>query len=134
MAKKIQMAARIILALIYFVFGLMGLSIALGLMKMPEQPMPQAAQTFMTGIMATGYFFPVLKVTEVFFGFLLFFKRTAPLALVVLAPVTLQIILFHMFLTPVAGELILPLVMGVSQIVAMSAFWNLYQPLFSNRK
>ena len=134
MAKKIQMTARIILGLIYFVFGLMGLAIALGLMKMPQQPMPQAAETFMKGIMAAGYFFPLLKVTEVVFGFLLFFRRTAPLALVVLAPVTLQIILFHTCLTPGAGNLILPFVMGVLHVAAMCAYGNLYQPLFLNRK
>ena len=73
MVKKIQTAARIILGLIYFVFGSMGLAIAFGLMKMPEQPMPEAAEIFMKGIMATGYFFPVLKVTEVVFGFLLWY-------------------------------------------------------------
>ena len=134
MVKKIQTAARIILGLIYFVFGSMGLAIAFGLMKMPEQPMPEAAETFMKGIMATGYFFPVLKVTEVVFGFLLFFKRTAPLALVVLAPVTLQIILFHACLTTGAGNLIIPSVMSVSHIVAMCAYGNLYRPLFTNKK
>ena len=134
MAKKIQMAARIILGLIYFVFGSMGLAIALGFMKMPDQSMPEAAETFVKGIMATGYFFPVLKITETVFGFLLFFKRTAPLALVVLAPVTLQIMLFHTCLTPGAGNLILPYVMGVLHIIAMCAYGNLYQPLYSNRR
>ena len=134
MASKIQKAARIILALIYFVFGSMGLAIALGLMKMPQSPMPEAATKFMTGIMATGYFFPVLKVTEVFFGFLLFFNRTAPLALVVLAPVTLHIILFHSFLTTGAGNLVLPLIMGITQLTAMSAYGKLYKPLFTNKK
>jgi hypothetical protein len=134
MTAKIQKAARIILALIYFVFGSMGLAIAFGLMKMPESPMPEAATAFMKGIMATGYFFPVLKITEVFFGFLLFFNRTAPLALVVLAPVTLQVILFHTALTPGAGNLILPLIMGIAQVGAMSAYGKLYRPLFANKR
>ncbi len=61
---KIQMGARIILGLIYFVFGSMGLGIVFGLMQMPEQPMPEAATAFMKGIMASGYFFPLLKITE----------------------------------------------------------------------
>ncbi len=134
MTSKVQLVARIVLALVYFVFGLMGLAFAFGLMKMPDQPMPEAAKAFMTGIMATGYFFPLLKLTEVIFGFLLFFTRFAPLALVVLAPVTLNIILYHVFLTPSAGEMLLPLVMGLAQVIAMSAYWKLYQPLFSARK
>ena len=37
MPTKIQLAARIILGLIYFVFGGMGLAIAFGLMKMPDR-------------------------------------------------------------------------------------------------
>ena len=52
MATKVQLGARIILGLIYFVFGSMGLAIALGLMPMPESPMPEAATAFMTGIWA----------------------------------------------------------------------------------
>ena len=61
MLKKIQSAARIVLGLIYFVFGGMGLAIAFGLMKMPDSPMPEAAAMFMKGIMAAGYFFPLLS-------------------------------------------------------------------------
>ena len=134
MATKIQLAARIILGLIYFVFGGMGLAIALGLMAMPESPMPEAAMTFMKGIMATGYFFPLLKVTEVVCGLLLLTGFAAPLALVVIAPVTLHILLFHAFLTPGASNLPLPLGMALAQVIAMIGYWKLYQPLFQKNK
>ena len=128
--KKIQLSARILLGLIYFVFGGMGLAIAFGLMKMPESPMPEAAMTFMKGIMATGYFFPLLKITETTCGFLLLFGIAAPVALVIIAPVTVQIIMFHTFLTSGASNLVLPGAMVVLQIVAMSGYWKVYQPLF----
>ena len=133
MTKKIQIGARIVLGLIYFVFGGMGLAIALGLMPMPQQAMPQAAEGFMKGIMGTGYFFPLLKITETVCGFLVLFNLAAPLALVILAPVTLHIILFHFNLTPGAGNLVLPLVMVIAHVLAMSGYWNLYKPLFSKR-
>ena len=133
MATKIQFGARIILGLIYFVFGLMGLAIAFGLMRMPNSPMPEAATEFMKGIMATGYFFPVLKITETTCGFLLLIGLARPLALVILAPITLQIILFHANLTPGINNLILPSVMLTAHCVAMSAYWNLYKPLFSKK-
>lgn len=133
MNKKIQLGARIILGLIYFVFGGMGIGAALGLMTMPEPQMPEAAMGFMQGMMGTGYFFPVLKLTEVVFGFLLLIGLAAPLALVVLAPVTLHIFLFHAFLTPTPGEMILPLIMVLAQILAMRTYWDLYKPLFSKR-
>ena len=131
MISKIQLGARIILGLIYVIFGGMGLAMALGLMAMPDQPMPDAAKTFMTGIMASIYFFPLLKLTEAVFGLLLFFDRFAPLALVVLAPVTLNIVLYHAFLTPSAGEQVLPVVMAVAHVIAMRGYWRLYLPLFS---
>ena len=133
--NKIQLGARIILGLIYFVFGGMGLGIALGLMQMPEQQLPDAAATFMQGIMATGYFFPLLKVTEALCGLLLLIGVAAPLALVIIAPVTLHIILYHIYLMPVGpAELAMPVGMGLAQIIAMSAYWDLYKPLFGKRK
>lgn len=133
MGAKIQAGARILLGLIYFVFGGMGLAIAFSLMKMPDQPaMPEAAMAFMKGIMGAVYFFPLLKITETLCGFLLIFNIAAPLALVVIAPVTLHILLFHVFLTPGnAGELVLPVAMGLLQVIAMSGYWNKYKGLFS---
>ena len=135
MIKKIQIGARIILGLIYFVFGGMGLAMALGLMQMPEQPlMPEAAMAFMTGIMAAGFFFPLLKLTETLGGFFLLIGRGAPLALVILAPVTLNIFLFHLFLTPGIKNLGLPVVMALAHILAMAQYWHLYKPLFGRGK
>jgi putative oxidoreductase len=135
MVGKIQLIARIILGLIYFVFGGMGLMIALGVMQMPQnQVMPEAAMGFMKGIMGTGYFFPTLKITETLCGLLLLTGIAAPLALVILAPVTLQIIMFHVFLTPDTKELMLPVVMGVTHVLAITGYWDLYKPLFGKKK
>ncbi len=134
MNEKFLISARMLLGLIYFVFGLMGLAMAVGIMQAPQSPMPEAAMGFMKGMMGTGYFFPLLKLTETLFGCMLLIGIAAPVALVVLAPVTLHIILFHGVLTPGAGNLALPLAMGVLQIIAMSAYWKLYRPLFSKGK
>ncbi len=132
MIRKIQLFARMILGLIYFVFGGMGLAIALGLMAMPaEQPMPEAARGFMHGILGAVYFFPLLKVTETVGGLFLLIGRGAPMALVVLAPITLNIFLFHAFLTPGLTNLILPLFMLVAHVTAMGAYAGLYKPLLS---
>ena len=134
MIAKIQMATRIVLGLIYFVFGGMGLAIAFGLMPMPAQPMPAAAEGFMKGIMGSGYFFTLLKITETSCGFLLLSGIAAPLALAILAPITLNIILFHAWLTPAAQNLMLPSAMLLAHIVAMSAYWSLYKPLLLRKK
>src|SRR5580693_1407580 len=125
MTTKIQFSARIILGLIYFVFGGMGLGMALGLWHMPFPPLPPAATAFMNGIMGSGYFLFLLKITETSCGFLLLTGIAAPLALVIIAPVTLNILCFHTFLTPGLHNLVLPGVMVVSQILAMSGYWSL---------
>jgi uncharacterized membrane protein YphA (DoxX/SURF4 family) len=83
-------AARILLGLIFFVFGLNGF---LGFLPMP--PHEGDAATFMGGLAAAGYFFPLLKGTEVAVGLSLLTNRFAPLALVVLAPITVNIVAFH---------------------------------------
>jgi uncharacterized membrane protein YphA (DoxX/SURF4 family) len=130
----IQTGSRVILGLIYFVFGLMGLAIAFGFMKMPSSAMPPAAMEFMKGLMGSGYFLAFLKITETTCGFLLLIGFWAPLALVVLAPITLNILMFHLNLTPGLNNLILPAVMVFLHVLAMSTYWNAYKPLFSNKK
>lgn len=70
------------------------------LFKVPmEQPkLSQDATTFMTGLMATGYFMTLLKVTELICGLLLIVNRWAPLATVILFPISLNILFYHAYL------------------------------------
>ncbi|RYZ08661.1 MAG: DoxX family protein [Myxococcales bacterium] len=107
---KAKTAARLALGAIFFVFGLNGF---LHFLPMPAPT--GVAATFMGGMAATGYFFPLLKGTEVLAGLLLLGNRYVPLALTVLAPIVLNIVLFHVFVAP-AG-LVLPLV-----IVALGVY------------
>lgn len=92
---NIKTALRLLLGLIFFVFGLNGFFNFL-----PAPQLSPEAQTFMGGLFSSGYFFPVLKGTEVIAGLALLSGYFVPLALVVLAPITLQIFLFHAFLAP----------------------------------
>jgi len=131
--SKIQLGARIVLGLIYFVFGGMGLGLALGLYHMQFPTMGPAADAFMKGILGSGYFLLFLKTTETSCGFLLLTGIAAPLALVIIAPVTLNIIMFHLFLTPGLQNLPLPLIMVLCQVLAMSAYWKKYKTLFSSK-
>ena len=95
---KVALIARIILGLIFFVFGLNGF---FNFIQPP--PMGEEAMAYMGALFATGYFFPVLKIFEIVSGALLLSGRLVPLALLFLAPIVLQIFLFHAFLSPDAG-------------------------------
>jgi uncharacterized membrane protein YphA (DoxX/SURF4 family) len=93
--KHASTIARILLGLIFFVFGLNGF-----LQFIPQPPLPDEAMKFMMGLMAAPYFFPLLKATEVIAGLLLLSNCFVPLALILLAPISLQIFLFHVALAP----------------------------------
>lgn len=88
-------AARLLLGVIFFVFGLNGF---LGFL--PQPPAPPEAAAFGGALAATGYMFPLIKGTEVVTGLLLLSNRFVPLALVVLAPVIVNIVAFHAVLAP----------------------------------
>jgi uncharacterized membrane protein YphA (DoxX/SURF4 family) len=120
MKSKVILGARILLGLIFFVFGLNGFFHFL-----PQPPMSGPPAEFGAALFATGYMFPLLKGTEVLAGVLLLSGRLVPLALTVLAPVVVNIVAFHLFLAP--SGLVLPLV-----IVALGVFlaWS-YRSAFS---
>lgn len=89
---------RTVLGLIYFVFGL---NFFLHFIPMPPPPAtPGAAESFTGGLFQAGYFFPMLKGIEVLLGGFLLLNFFTPLSLVILAPISINILLFHLFLAP----------------------------------
>jgi putative oxidoreductase len=70
---------------------------------MPAPAMPKQAMAMMDGIMAAGYIMPTLGVIFIICGILLFVGKGIPLALILLAPVTYNILMFHILLDPVNG-------------------------------
>ncbi|MGZ3745329.1 MAG: DoxX family membrane protein [Pseudobdellovibrionaceae bacterium] len=96
MKSKLPLIARILLGLIFFVFGLAGL---LNLIPVPPD-LPERLVTFNTGLAASGYFMTLLKAMETLCGLLLLTGSFVPLALVVLAPIVINIILVHAFMAP----------------------------------
>lgn len=122
--KVTVVIARVLLGLVFFVFGLNGF-----LHFIPEPPLTGVIAAFMGGLFQSGYFFPLLKGTEVVVGFLFLTGYLVPLALVVLTPVLLNIILFHLFLAP-AG-LGVPIVLLVLHIILTISNWSYYKAFFT---
>lgn len=123
-----QIASIYLLGLIYFVFGLNGF---LNFIPAPKDPMPEAAMALMNGFMATKYMFPFIKGTEVIGGLLLLAGIWRPVALVILAPITINILAFHGILTPGIQFIVMPVLMVVLHVTAANKYWTLYRPLFS---
>ena len=66
----------------------------------PALRLPNPALEFFLGLAATGYMLPLLYITQAAAGALLLVGLYVPLALVLLAPVIVNIFLFHFFLAP----------------------------------
>lgn len=118
--------SRYLLGLIYLLSGVAGLFNLIP----PPPDMPEGLMTFMGGLMATQYFMPFLKVTEIVCGIMLIARVAPSLALVILAPITINIFLVHLFLTPGLSNLVVPIVVVVLQIVAMTQYLPTYKLLF----
>jgi uncharacterized membrane protein YphA (DoxX/SURF4 family) len=89
--------ARILLGLVFFVFGLNGF---LNFIPPPSEPMPEGAVALGTAFMSSGYLFQLIKGTELIAGLLLLAGRFVPLALTLLAPIVVNILAFHVWLLP----------------------------------
>lgn len=125
MQNKLYFGARILLGLIYTVFGLNGF-----FQFLPMPPLPEQAGAFLGALAATGYMFPLIKATEVIGGIALLAGCYVPLALIILAPITVNIFLFHLVLTPGLQNSIMPVVMIVLQILVAKSCWGKFQGLF----
>jgi uncharacterized membrane protein YphA (DoxX/SURF4 family) len=89
--------ARILLGLTFFVFGLNGF---FHFIPQPKDAMSQGAMDFFGALMKTNYMIPLIFTTQILGGALLLLNRFVPLALTLLAPVIVNIILFHLYLAP----------------------------------
>lgn len=124
MNSKITMALRIILGLILIIFGA---NKFIGFMPSPE--LPEAAGNFMGALASTGYMFPLIGAVEVIVGVLLILNKCVPFALVLLAPVAVNMVLFHLKLAP--GGIGPAALVTILNAILIYANWDKYKPLFN---
>ena len=127
-SRYASIGARCALGFVFFASGLTGL---LNLLPPPSEPMPQGAMAFGAALMGTGYMFPLIKATEAVAGALLLSNCFVPLALVLLAPVLVNIALFHVFLTP--GQVGMPLALVAVELFLAWTYRAAYRPLLTRR-
>lgn len=94
----------------------------------PQAKLDGNAALFMQGLAATGYFFPLLKVTELVAGLMLVTNRATPVALVILAPIIVNIVAFHAVLAPSGMPIAIALLVG--ELYLAWTYRAVFAPLF----
>ncbi len=126
LSPYIPAAARVLLGLVFFVFGLNGF-----LHFIPQPAPPHAAMAFFGALHATGYMLPLVMGTQLLVGLLLLSNRWVPLALAIIAPVIVNIVAFHLALAP-SGLPLAFTVLGLELVLAWS-YREAFRPMLAQR-
>jgi uncharacterized membrane protein YphA (DoxX/SURF4 family) len=122
-----KITATIIRILMGLLFLFASISVLFNLIEQPE--LSGNAKVFMDGMIATGYLMPLVKITELVCGLAFVTGFFVPLASVVIAPVIVNIFLYHVYVDtaglPIAALLVL------ANIFVAYAHKDKFQPLLS---
>ena len=121
--RVVVIIARVLLGLVFFVFGLNGLH-----PFMQNPPAPPAAAAFFGALVATHYMFFLIFGTQVLGGALLLIGVAVPFALTILAPVIVNILCFHIFLSP--DLLPMALIVAAFELFLVWYYRAAFAPLF----
>ncbi|HJY31196.1 MAG TPA: hypothetical protein VJ306_24380 [Pyrinomonadaceae bacterium] len=124
--RILALISRLLLGLIFFVFGLNGF---LQFLSMGPMPTGLAGQ-FMTALFQSHYLW-VVAALQVIGGLLLLINRYVPLGLVLLGPVIVNILLYH-FLLNSAG-IMLALVVTVLWFIVFYAHRQYFSGIFVHK-
>jgi uncharacterized membrane protein YphA (DoxX/SURF4 family) len=126
---RLVLVARLLLGLVFFGAGLAGLLMAPQTPTSP--PMKPGMVALFNGLVGSGYLLPLLKVTETVVGALLLANRFVPLALTVLAPITVNIVAVHLLLAP-EGLPVAAAVLALHLYLAWS-YRDVFRPVLAAR-
>jgi uncharacterized membrane protein YphA (DoxX/SURF4 family) len=115
---------RILLGLLYAFSAIMVL-----FHLAPQPELSGNTKIFMDGIVASRYLLMLLKVTELLCGLALITGFFAPLATIIIFPVTLNILLFHICTSQ--SDFGMAIVMLLANLFLAYAYREKYKPLLS---
>jgi putative oxidoreductase len=122
--ERTKPIARFTLGFLLIIFGANGFHNFLGL---PE--MPATAETVFQSI---GYLIMYVKMFEILIGVALVLNVFVPLALLVLTPISLNILFFHIGTGFYSGILPGAMVAGLN-VFLLYAYFDFYKPFFNRR-
>ena len=124
--KILTLIVRLLLGLLFVVFGLNGF---LNFLSMG--PMPSGLAGQFIGALVLSHYFWVVAGLQVAGGALLLVNRYVPLGLVLLGPVIVNIIVYHVFLNPTG--MALPIVVTILWLIVFYAHRQYFAGIFVQR-
>ncbi|MEQ6124479.1 DoxX protein [Pseudotenacibaculum sp. MALMAid0570] len=121
--NSIAMIARYLLGLAMLVFGANKF-----FHFMPNPDLPEAAGAFMGALGGSGYIFPTLGVVYILAGLLLVINRAVPFALIILVPVSFNIVAFHLKYAP--EGILFAAIVAVLNLFLIYTNWDRFKSLF----
>jgi len=123
MNSTISMIARYLLGLAMLVFGANKF-----FHFMPNPEVSAEAGAFMGALDGSGYIFPALGVIYILAGLLLVLNKAVPFALIILVPVSFNIVAFHLAYAP--EGVLFAAVVAVLNLLLIYANWDRFKSLF----
>jgi putative oxidoreductase len=121
--NTVNTVARYVLGLAMLVFGANKF-----FHFMPNPELPEAAGAFMGALDGSGYIFPILGIAYVIAGLCLVLNKAVPFALIVLVPVSINIVAFHLTFAP--EGILFAAVVAVLNLLLIYANWDRLKSLF----
>ena len=121
--KVVYTIARVLLGLILVVFGLNYF-----LQFIPMGEMPENIAAVMAGFTTAGYLLPTVKVIEIVVGLMMLTNKYVKLGAILLAPLSVNFLLFHIVLAPATG--MLAYVVVLINVYLGWYHFDSYRPLF----
>jgi putative oxidoreductase len=106
--KIVTLIVRILLGLIFVVFGSNGF-----LHFLPMGSLPQGAAGKFLSALFESHYVPIIAAIQVVSGVLLLANRYVPLAITLLGPIIVNILLFHLLMS----------LSGISVAIVVAIFW-----------
>jgi len=121
--KIVIVIVRVLLGLPFLIFGANAIH-----PFMPMPPMTGDSGTLLTIMMHHGWFVFIGALYAIA-GILLLLGRYVPVALVLLGPILVVILLFHVTLSP--NELAFPVVLTLFEVFLIYAYWPAFRGIFA---
>lgn len=121
--NSIAMIARYLLGLAMLVFGANKF-----FHFMPNPELTGEAASFMGALGGSGYIFPTLGIVYMLAGLLLVLNKAVPFALIILVPVSFNIVAFHLKYAP--EGILFAAIVAVLNLFLIYANWGRFKSLF----